>query len=164
MFSSDTPLSEQFYNGSNFQFLVLNRAVVETFIAEVPYLVISITDPEQPEAKILESPFLQAILRMKFHDVVKPNRIAEQFINNSTDIYMTDDNAKQILFFVGEHLIKVKLIVCHCEQGISRSAAIAAALSRILQNEDEFFFNHYWVNRYVYDLLTANANILRNAV
>lgn len=113
MFSSDTQLSEQFYNGSHFQFLVLSRAVVETFTAEIAYLIISVTDPEQPEARISESPFLQAILRVKFHDIGKPNRIAEQFINNSTDIYMTDDDAEQILSFVSEHISKVKLIVCH---------------------------------------------------
>lgn len=75
---------------------------------------------------------------------------------------MTEDDAEQILSFVGENLSEVKLIVCHCEQGISRSAAIVAALSRILQDEDEFFFHHYWVNRYVYDMLLTNAHILRN--
>jgi predicted protein tyrosine phosphatase len=160
MFPSGTPLSERFFNGTRFQFLVLSRAEVESFTAELPYLVISITDPEQPEASIPESKFLLTTLRLKFHDIAKPNRIAEQFDTKSTDIYMTEADAKSILSFVGKHLSKVKLMVCHCEQGISRSAAIAAALSRILQDEDEFFFRHYWVNRYVYDLLLAKAEFL----
>jgi predicted protein tyrosine phosphatase len=161
MFSSGTPLYEQFFNGTRFQFLVLSRAVVETFTAETPYLVISITDPEQPEANILDSPFLRATLRMKFHDIAKPNRIASQFATNSIDVHATEADAEQILSFVCEHLAEVKLIVCHCEQGISRSAAIAAALSHILQDEDEFFFQHYWVNRYVYELLLAKTDILK---
>ena len=161
MFSSGTPLSEQFFRGTRFQFLVLSRAVVETFTADIPYLIISITDPEQPEANISDSSRLRATLRMKFHDVAKPSRIAIQFASNSTDVYMTEADAERILSFVSEHLAEVKLIVCHCEQGISRSAAIAAALSRILQDEDEFFFRHYWVNRYVYDLLLAKADVLK---
>ena len=161
MFPSATPLSERFFNGTRFQFLVLSRAEVETFAAETPYLVVSVTDPEQPEATLVESPFLRATLRMKFHDIAKPSRIAAQFATNSTDIYITEADAERILSFVGEHLAEVKLIVCHCEQGISRSAAIAAALSRILQNEDEFFFRHYWANRYVYDLLLSKADVLK---
>ena len=161
MFSSGTPLSEQFFDGTRFQFLVLSRAAIETFTADTPYLVVSITDPEQPEATIPESPFLWATVRMKFHDIAKPSRIAVQFATNSSDVYMTEADAERILSFVGEHLAEVKLTVCHCEQGISRSAAIAAALSRILQDEDEFFFRHYWVNRYVYDLLLAKADVLK---
>lgn len=149
MFATGTPLSERYFTGTRFQFLVLSRAEVESFTAETPYLVVSITDPEKSEALIPFSPFLRAILRMKFHDVAKPSRIAAQFANDSPDIYMTEADAERILNFIGEYLSEVKLIVCHCEQGISRSAALAAALSRILQDEDDFFFRHYWVNRYV---------------
>ena len=161
MFPSDTPLSERFFNGRRFQFLVLSRVAVETFTADIPYLVVSVTDPEEPEANISESPFLRATLRIKFHDIAKPSHIAAQFATNSTDVYATEADAERILSFVGEHLAEVKLIVFHCEQGISRSAAIAAALSRILQNEDEFFFQHYWVNRYLYDLLLSKADVLK---
>ena len=161
MFSIETPLSEQFFNGARFQFLILSRSAVETFTAKTPYLVVSVTDPEQPDASISNSPFLRATLRMNFHDIAKPSRIAAQFATTLTDVYATEADAERILSFVGEHLAEVKLIVCHCEQGISRSAAIAAALSRILQAEDEFFFQHYWVNRYLYDLLLSKAEVLK---
>ena len=161
MFPSGTPLFKRFFSGARFQLLVLSRVEVETFTADDPYLIISITDPEQPDAVLAESPFLRATLRMKFHDIAKPSRIAARFAANLTDIYMTEEDAKRILSFVGEHLAEVNLLVCHCEQGISRSAAIATALSRILQDEDEFFFQHYWANRYVYDLLLSKADILK---
>lgn len=164
MFPRDTPLSERYFNGAQIHFLVLSRVEIETFEADIPYLVISVTDPDQPEAVTAESSFLRATLRLKFHDIGKPSRIAAQFATNVTDIYMPEADAERILSFVGEHLAKVKLIVCHCEQGISCSAAVAATLSRILQSEDEFFFRYYWVNRWVYDLLLAKADILRMAI
>jgi predicted protein tyrosine phosphatase len=70
---------------------------------------------------------------------------------------MNSEQAKQILEFVKKNLSKVELIVCQCEQGMSRSPAIAAALSRILQNEDEYFLKNFWANRWVYDLLIETA-------
>ena len=162
MFQDNLPLSEKIFHGTRFQFLVLSRAEIKCFTAELPYLVISVTDPEQPAAKIAESPYLRGILRLKFHDIGKPSRIAEQFAANTTDISMSEKDACEILSFVAEHLSGVKLIVCHCEQGVSRSAATAAALSRILQNEDDFFLQNYWPNRWVYDLLLTKANLLQN--
>ena len=161
MFSSETFLAERIFAGSNYKFLVLSRTDIKTFVSELPYLIISITDPETPDAEIAESPNLKAILRMKFHDVGKPSRrFGIEFDSLITDISMTKEDAQKILSFVNKKLTEVELIVCHCEQGISRSAAIAAALSRILQNEDEFFFQHYWVNRWVYDLLLENSENL----
>ncbi len=64
--------------------------------------------------------------------------------NSSVDILMDENQARQILEFIKKHLSDVKLIVCQCEQGMSRSPAIAGALSRILQNEDEYFLKNYW--------------------
>ncbi|MDQ4122971.1 MAG: hypothetical protein M3209_16155 [Acidobacteriota bacterium] len=161
MFQRDLSLTERIFQGTQVQFLVLSRVDIQSFTAEIPYLVISVTDPDKPEAEIAEAPFLYAVLRMKFHDVGKPARQFESdVISTACDVSMTEADARQILSFVGEHLAKIKLIVCHCEQGVSRSAAIAAALSRILQKEDEFFFNHYWVNRWVYNLLLENSDAL----
>lgn len=67
---------------------------------------------------------------------------------------MTKSQASEIKKFVERHIEKTRLIVCQCEQGVSRSAAIAAALSRFWQETDEYFFRNYWLNRFVYDRLT----------
>jgi len=40
---------------------------------------------------------------------------------------------------------------------LSRSTAVAAALSRILQGEDECFCKHYWPKRRVYNLPLEQA-------
>jgi hypothetical protein len=41
-------------------------------------------------------------------------------------------------------------IVINCEAGISRSAAIAAALSKILTGDDKVFFDQFIPNRHIY--------------
>ena len=72
---------------------------------------------------------------------------------------MRPEDAQTILDFVQAHRQEVKLIVCQCEAGISRSAAIAAALSRVVQGEDHFFFAHYAPNDYIYNTLLETAGV-----
>ncbi|MDQ2798701.1 MAG: hypothetical protein M3Y13_03550, partial [Armatimonadota bacterium] len=87
------------------------------------------------------------ILRLRFHD--KGNRAG----TSSGHVVMGEPEAKSIITFVEEHLADAKVIVCQCEAGLSRSAAIAAALSRIIQKEDRFFFQRFAPNRWVYETL-----------
>jgi predicted protein tyrosine phosphatase len=42
--------------------------------------------------------------------------------------------------FINKYLDKVELIVCQCDAGISRSSAMAAALSKYITNDDKYFF------------------------
>jgi predicted protein tyrosine phosphatase len=149
------PISERIFKGRKIQFLVLGREEIKNFNFEKPYLIISVTDPINSGAEIVQSSNLVEILSLKFDDIGKPNKF--QF-GNSDDVLMNSEQAKQILEFVKRNLSKVELIVCQCEQGMSRSAGIAAALSKIVQNEDEYFLKNYWANRWVYDLLIETAN------
>jgi len=153
MFSYDVPLLDRIFYGSRINLLVLGRIDIGKFVLEAPYIVISITDPERPEATLQPSPFLRATLRLSFHDKGKRVKLPELEAIPSADeaeVIMTEQDAEKIIAFVRENLDHVKLIVCQCEAGMSRSAAIAAAISRMLQGEDEFFFEHYWPNRWVY--------------
>lgn len=52
---------------------------------------------------------------------------------------------------------KDKLIVCQCDAGISRSSAVAAALSKIHNDDDNWVFNNkqYRPNMYVYRILVT---------
>jgi len=144
MFSDRIPPLERIYAGPRLKFLVLGRAEVATVTPDVPYIVASITDPEQPEADIAESPLRRDVLRLKFHDMGDYGQPLHD------DIVMTPDDARALLTFVQTHLGEVELIVCQCEAGVSRSAGMAAALSRLIQDEDGFFLTHYWPNRWVY--------------
>jgi predicted protein tyrosine phosphatase len=147
MFSLYAPPSERIYAGALVSFLVLSRFDVATATPSMPYVVISITDPERPEAVIAESPNRRAVLRMCFHDKSGARPAVAR------KVPMTREDAQAIISFVRAHLAGVQLIVCQCEAGISRSAAVAAALSRILQGEDHFFFEHYAPNDWVYHTL-----------
>lgn len=150
LFQKDLPIEERIFRGNKFNFLVLGREEIKSFEPSVKSILISVTDPENAQAEIIESKNFVGILRLKFHDIGK----AKTFENETgNDVSMSVSDVNKIWNFVSKNLSKAKLIVCQCEQGVSRSAAIAAAISRVLQNEDEYFFEHFWVNRYVYDLL-----------
>lgn len=144
---SHLSFDQRIYHGSVVDFLVLGRHDIKTVLPYVPYLVISIADPERAEVVLAASPLQQAVLRLRFHDKSGPRAAL------SGKVAMTPTVAHEVLVFVREHLPEVTLIVCQCEAGISRSAAIAAALSRILQDEDSFFFAHYAPNDWIYQTL-----------
>lgn len=77
---------------------------------------------------------------------------------------MSDEDAKNIVNFVFKHN-DVNNIVVHCDAGISRSAGVAAALSKIFNNDDMEYFSqesiyepnmccyreilNYWANNYM---------------
>lgn len=150
----DLSVTERIFRGERMRFLNTSREEIKDFAYEEPYLIISVTDSEKPNAEILKSPNLVEILRLKFDDIGKPFKF--QF-NDSSDVLMKSEQARQILEFVERHINKVSLIVCQCEQGMSRSPAIAAALSKILQNEDKYFLENFWANRWVYELLIESS-------
>ena len=153
MFNDDIPLLERVYEGERVDLLVLGRAQIADLTPEVPYIVISVTDPDRTDASVLETPLLQAVLRLRFHDnaqTVDLPGLEGMSLGAVTEAPMTREDAQAILAFVREHLDQVGLIVCQCEAGVSRSAGIAAALSRILQGDDSYFFANYWPNQWVY--------------
>jgi len=152
MLFQNMPIEKRIFKGSKYNFLAVSRAEIKSFSPGIPYIVISVTDPEKSEAEIFDSPFLANVLRLKFHDVDGANKFKFTF-ENSGDIFMNEGHAREILSFVNSNLLEISLIICQCEEGISRSPAIAGALSKILQNEDEFFLKNFWANRWVYNLI-----------
>ena len=66
---------------------------------------------------------------------------------------MSPDQAAQIWRFVREHEGQVGTIVVHCEQGMSRSPAVAAALCKAKGGDDARFWRQNQPNPYVYQLV-----------
>ena len=71
---------------------------------------------------------------------------------------MNKDHAKSIWQFVKQWQEKVETIVVHCEQGMSRSPAVAAAICKTLGGDDSWLFREYMPNPFVYDVLVGIAN------
>lgn len=97
MFSRFAPPLERIYHGERVSFLILNRFDVETTAPAVPYLVISVTDAERPDAVIAELPNRRAVLRLKFHDKGGRRPLA------AGKVAMSKDDAQAILAFVRAH-------------------------------------------------------------
>lgn len=72
----------------------------------------------------------------------------------------TSSLAVKILDFVEQMWDEAEVFLIHCEAGLSRSPAVAAALSRIYYNDDGPWFELDFPNGLVYQLL-IEANLRR---
>lgn len=134
-------------------FKVLSRNEIQRFQTFHKHIVISVSDPNSEEVPMPSDVDRLGTLRLSFHDWD-----AEQMLKFATTykdvleemVFFSADMAKEILSFVEKYRDKVDLIVCQCEAGISRSAGIAAALSKIINGDDSVFFKRYIPNSLVY--------------
>lgn len=110
--------------------------------------VISITDPEEPQATIECNE--RNILRQQFHDL---DRVYSQLTEVT---YFSPWHAIAIVNFL-RHNFNRDHIIIHCEAGISRSPAIAAAICHHLRlpNAWELFRGPYMPNLMVFTILRS---------
>lgn len=135
---------------NNVEFLIVGRDEIEAgLLLRVPYIVVSISDPGSPQPKIRPSRLCRGILRLRFHDA-EPTK---GFTPPPEIKQMTQQQAMAIWQFVQKHLANIKMIIVHCEAGMSRSPAVAAAICKGLGGDDSRFFEDYQPNMYVYRLL-----------
>jgi hypothetical protein len=148
-------------------FLVLSRYEVESgehIPQGVPHVVVSIGSPYDkqgrfglllkypyPQARIPPNPNCKGILRLQFLDATG-REFGHMFgIGYEEGELFNEQMARQVLKFIRGHKDKVNLIVCHCEAGVSRSAATAAALSKCFgQSDMEFYKGRFHPNPLVY--------------
>ena len=141
-------------------FYVYNRPTIEAIEPHiVPHIIVSITTPTDKVANIKTNEHTLGLLRLSFYDIdrivpVDPDLVEEvRAISGITKF--VDDNlfeahhARAILDLVESNPTAEHFIV-HCDAGMSRSPAVAAALSNILQGNDEVYFHRYHPNRRVY--------------
>lgn len=112
------------------------------------YAVISIRSGGQRRARVVRQPGLRGVLYTVFDDVEPSEMLA---LPEAVRIFSAEQ-AEEIKWFVQQHS-DVGCMVCHCEGGVSRSPAVAAAICRSMGDDDSRFFRDYQPNRYVYDLL-----------
>lgn len=132
------------------ELIVTDRASIEAgIVVRGRYVVISIHDPDKPRPKIPNRLGLVDILYLAFHDA-EPTDDPSLPANIQL---MTADHARQIWDFVQRHIEDIDVVVCHCEQGMSRSPAVAAALAEFLGQSSERFYLEFQPNEYVYQLI-----------
>ena len=121
--------------------------------------IISITDYGYDFAELKNKPHY--LLQLAFDDVDGDVFIDEFGDNPSHEDklkiekkyhMLSDEQALQVVNFVNEVWDKVDVIVCQCEHGQSRSAAVAAAITQFkYQNGIEIFADErYYPNKLVY--------------
>ncbi len=136
------------------EFIVVGREEIEQgIVVRTAYVVISITDPGKRRPRIRRPSGFRDALFLQFHDAVPDGGV----ISSGEIVLMTTDHAAAIWAFVNRYRDTVGTIVVQCEQGMSRSPAVAAAISKELGGSEKPFFREYAPNQYIYDLLIATA-------
>jgi predicted protein tyrosine phosphatase len=135
------------------------KNIVPNYTNGNEFAAISITTVDDDHPIYPENPDKYKILHI-FTDDFDINIHKEYFIEiekklkRPVDLFSKED-AVTILNFVNECVQHNKdiTIVCQCDAGVSRSAGVAAALSKIYNDDDEYIFKKYVPNRYVYRMI-----------
>lgn len=122
---------------------VRSRQGARDFRSDVPWAAISITSNPHVWPELSDENRV-GLLQLYFKDVTIPGE-------NS----ITKGHVQQILDFVKTHWDHVECILVHCDAGMSRSPAVAAAIAKIFigEGEDQYYFQRYWPNYLVYKML-----------
>lgn len=150
------------------KFLVVSRDEIEDSklheAIDIPHILISIFDDEG-EPNLPSNTLRKETLFLKFHDIDLRH---EQFLNSRTEeenkrfIIFDTIMADKVLKFVESSIRGVELILINCHAGICRSVATAAALSKILNNEDDKIFKSGIPNMRVYSTILENYFLEEN--
>lgn len=125
--------------------LVFSEENIQRFKTKERYAVISVQDPRCDFVRLYQNPNRRGVLQLKFYDLDTPTG------QENYDSYMfTVEDARKILTFVECLKDSITILCVNCVAGVSRSAGIAGAISKIYNGTDEYFFKHYLPNSLVY--------------
>lgn len=130
------------------QFMVYSRTAIEAAqLPDTPHIVVSISTPESPPAKIRTNGSTLDVLRLWFHDM---DSVKEGWEEKEEDLFQRDQ-AEKVVDLVLAHP-EAEWFIVHCDAGISRSSATAAAIMKGLTGDDSKIFKNprYYPNRRVY--------------
>jgi len=136
------------------EILVLSRSKAKQFECEVPWACISIADGDNDWPKL--SKFQQVdLLQLHFLD-------KDVFEDGMEGELFSSRHAKKIFDFVEKNLGKIEVLMLHCYAGVSRSPAVAAALSKVYLNSDEAYFKKFVPNMLVYRTMLETRFLEQN--
>lgn len=121
--------------------------------------IISITDPNNELPVFPPNEKRIAVLGQHFYDIDFSKKMTPLDEFDMKKIYghglFTDDQAREIVAFVRRHIDATKLLIIHCDAGVSRSAGVAGAILKATTGSDEkifkdpMFIPNMWVYRKV---------------
>lgn len=122
---------------------ILSRLMAESgrYMPSEPYFAISIVSPEAIDVVLKPDELRVGSLYMKFMDL-------DDSHDGRYDV-ITPATAQRIADIVHRYGDSISYVV-HCEAGISRSAGVAAAISKYLTGDDSSIFRTHIPNRLVY--------------
>lgn len=144
------------------QIVIVNRPDIEER-AKRPFkektALISITDFDDDFAELEYAP--EYLLQIKFDDVDNDifldmcgNPLPPEKCKAEANKYhiFTDEQAEQVAEFVKSIKDNAELLICQCEHGQSRSAAVAAAVTEYLYHDGIKIFasDEYYANKVVF--------------
>ena len=151
-----------------FDIHVFNENTIKNFVAQKPYLVISVRSPKNTAPLLRNHQNLIKVLFLRFHDIdiqaapedckkckstgyVKYGKCYKCNADGTRLLEFSKADALEIIHLVEKHKNSARVIAVNCEAGISRSAGIAGALAKIYNGDDSKFFSHpYSPNMLVY--------------
>ena len=96
---------------------------------------------ETEKLDIPNLPSCKGVLKLEFDDILGCEL---------DKVCFDSDMARRILDFVDSHINSISLIVCQCKAGLSQSTAIASALSKIINHQDDSIFRNTTPNMMIY--------------
>lgn len=133
---------------------VRSKRLAEQYQSEAPWACISVVS-EVGDWPLISGVNRVGLLQLAFHD-----RSSQHYVNHPlmAHTYFQKQQAEQVLDFVDQHWDNVEGFMIHCEAGISRSAAIAAAIELIKHGRgaDNLYFDQstpYVPNTHVYKVI-----------
>ena len=111
---------------------ILNRKEAKKFSYEshdFKTAIISITDTDKADVIFEKNEVngIRAVLRLKFDDVERDYK---------NEHCITKEDAENIVKFVNKNKNKVDKFIVHCDDGVSRSAGVGAAIMKALNGDD----------------------------
>ena len=132
------------------QFSVCSREKAKKMAYKLkePAIIISVTDSDKEPNIFAKNPYIKEICRVAFDDT-DPDILLKR------EVLMRKEDAEKIKECVIRNKDTVERIVVHCEAGVSRSAAIMAAIQLYLIGSADAIFSNpkYCPNFFCFEMM-----------
>lgn len=130
---------------------VLSKKAAKEFESEGLWACISVCCPDDSFANVSRVKQLD-LLQLRFWD----RDFAR--VSDDPEFVFNEGHAKEVWDFVEKNWDKIDELMVHCLMGQSRSAGIAAAISKVKYGSDQSYFEAFTPNMLIYRKLLDEAN------